>query len=77
MSWQIVAMYAVAAVLVVTGAGLLLALARPSGPAKVYVFRMVGIMALAAGALLAFGAWSMHGWSAASDPSPSSTTAPA
>ena len=58
-------MYAVAAVLTLTGAGLLLSLARPSGPAKVYVFRMVGIMALAAGILLAFGAWSMHGWSVA------------
>ena len=37
-------MYAVAAALTLTGLGLLLSLARPSGPAKVYVFRMVGII---------------------------------
>ena len=40
-------------------AGLLLALIRPSGPAKVYVFRMTGIMALAAGAVLAMSATAM------------------
>ena len=56
-------MYAVGAVLTLVGAGLLLSLARPAGPARVYVFRMVGIMALAAGIVLVFSAWSMHGWS--------------
>ena len=62
MTLQVVIMYAVAAVLVLIGAGLLLALTRPSGPAKVYVFRMVGIMALAAAAVLAMSATAMwHG----------------
>ena len=63
MTWQIIAMYAVAAVLALVGAGLLLALVRPSGPAKVYVFRMAGIMALAAGILLACSATAMWQWS--------------
>lgn len=63
MTLQIAIMYAVAAVLVLTGAGLLLALARPSGPAKVYVFRMAGIMLLAGGAVLAMSATAMWQWS--------------
>ena len=63
MTWQTLAMFAVAAVLTLVGAGLLLALARPSGPAKVYVFRMTGIMALAAGAVLAMSASAMWRWS--------------
>ena len=65
MSWQVLIMFAVAALLSVAGAGLLLALARPSGPAKVYVFRMAGIMALAAGVVLAFSALSMWRWETA------------
>ncbi|WP_425230548.1 hypothetical protein [Sphingomonas sp.] len=73
MTWQVLAMYAVAAALCLAGAGLLLALAQPSGPAKIYVFRMVGVMALAAGAVLAFSAWSMQRWS--SEPPPPSTAA--
>jgi len=64
MSWQILIMYAVAAVFAALGAGLLLALARPSGPAKIYVFRMAGIMALSLGAVLAFSATAMWRWSA-------------
>lgn len=64
MSWQVLIMAAVAAVLTLVGTGLLLALTRPSGPAKVYVFRMVGIMALSAGVVLAYSAWSMHRWEA-------------
>ena len=63
MSWQVVIMFAVAAVLALVGLGLLVALARPSGPAKVYVFRMVGIMALMAGIVLAFSASAMWQWS--------------
>lgn len=59
MTWQVAVMYAVAAVLTLVGAGLLLALARPSGPAKVYVFRMTGIMALAGGMVLAMSATAM------------------
>lgn len=65
MSWQVPVMYAVAALLALVGAGLLLSLVRPSGPGKVYAFRMVGIMALAAGIVLAFSAWSMQEWSVA------------
>ena len=66
MSWQVVIMYAVAAVLTLAGVGLLVALVRPSGPAKVYVFRMAGIMLVAAGLVLGYSAWSMAGWEAAS-----------
>ena len=63
MTLQVAIMYAVAAVIGVVGAGLLLALTRPSGPAKVYVFRMVGIMALSAAAVLAMSATAMWRWS--------------
>ena len=63
MSLQIAIMYAVAAVFAVVGAGLLLSLARPAGPAKIYVYRMVGIMALALGAVLAMSATAMWQWS--------------
>jgi hypothetical protein len=62
-SWQIIIMFAVAAVFSLLGFGLLLALARPAGPAKVYVFRMVGIMALSLGVVLAFSATAMWQWS--------------
>lgn len=64
MSWQILIMYAVAAVFILVGAGLLLALFRTLGPAKVYVYRMVGIMALSLGIVLAFSATAMWEWSA-------------
>ena len=63
MSWQVVIMFAVAAVLALIGAGLLLALTRPSGPAKVYVFRMAGIMLVMAGIVLAASAAAMRQWS--------------
>jgi hypothetical protein len=63
MSWQVLIMFAVAGVLALIGAGLLLALVRPSGPAKVYVFRMAGIMLLAAGVVLACSAGAMWQWS--------------
>ena len=63
MSWQVLAMYAVAAVFGLTGAGLLLSLIRPQPPARVYVYRMVGIMALAAGIVLTFSATAMWQWS--------------
>ncbi|HCB76450.1 MAG TPA: hypothetical protein DEP91_09800 [Sphingomonas bacterium] len=56
MNWSLVAMYAVAAVLVFTGIGLIAALARPASPGRVYAFRMIGIMALAGGAVLAMSA---------------------
>ena len=63
MTWQVVAMFAVAATLALVGLALLVSLARPSGPAKVYVFRMAGIMALMAGIVLAFSASAMWQWS--------------
>jgi hypothetical protein len=65
MSWQVLIMFAVAAVLGLVGAGLLLALTRPSGPAKVYVFRMAGIMLLAAAVVLAMSAAAMWQWETA------------
>ena len=64
MSWQIIIMYGVAALFSLIGAYMLLALIRPAGPAKVYVFRMVGIMALSAGIVLAMSATAMWQWSA-------------
>ncbi|MCC2979359.1 MULTISPECIES: hypothetical protein [unclassified Sphingomonas] len=63
MSWQIMAMYLVALVFAVTGAGLLLALARPRSEGQVYAFRMIGIMALAGGVVLAMSATAMWQWS--------------
>ena len=65
MSWQVLIMYVVAVVFTVIGAVLLIALTRPAGPAKVYVFRMVGIMALSLGIVLAMSATAMWQWSAA------------
>ena len=64
MPFQAAIMFGVAGVLALVGAGLLIALTRPSGPAKVYVFRMAGIMALAAAAVLAMSATAMWRWSA-------------
>ncbi|MEG3123270.1 hypothetical protein [Sphingomonas sp. GB1N7] len=66
MSWQILIMFAVGGVLTLIGAGLLLALTRPAGPAKVYVYRMVGIMAVSGGVVLAMSAAAMWDWSAVS-----------
>lgn len=56
-------MYAVATVFCVLGAGLLLALARPRTAGQVYAFRMVGIMALSGGVVLAMSATAMWQWS--------------
>ncbi|WP_174278617.1 hypothetical protein [Sphingomonas bacterium] len=64
MTWQVIIMYTVAGLLALVGAGLLLLLVRPQGPAAVYVYRMAGIMALAAGLVLAFSAHAMQVWSA-------------
>ena len=63
MSWQIIAMYLVALVFALVGAGLLLALARPRSEGQVYAFRMIGIMALAGGIVLAMSATAMWQWS--------------
>jgi hypothetical protein len=63
MTYQVAIMYAVAAVFVLIGAGLLLALLRPASEGRVYAFRMVGIMALAMGVVLAASASAMWRWS--------------
>ncbi len=63
MSWQALIMYAVALVLALVGAALLLALARPRSAGQVYAFRMIGIMALAGGVVLAMSATAMWQWS--------------
>ena len=63
MSLHIIIMFAVAAVFTLVGIGLLLSLLRPAGPAKIYVYRMVGIMALAFGIVLALSASAMWQWS--------------
>ena len=62
MTLQILIMYAVAAIFGLLGAGLILALTRPAGPAKIYVFRMVGIIALALCVVLATSATAMWQW---------------
>ena len=63
MPLESIIMYAVAAVFVCVGAGLLLALAKPRTPGQVYAFRMVGIMALSGGVVLAMSATAMWRWS--------------
>ncbi|WP_242149380.1 hypothetical protein [Sphingomonas sp. BAUL-RG-20F-R05-02] len=63
MTYQVVIMYVVAALFALIGAGLLLALLRTSGAGKVYAFRMVGIMAVALGFVLAMSATAMWRWS--------------
>lgn len=63
MTMGIAIMYAVAAVFTLIGAGLLLALLRPASAARVYAFRMVGIMALSLGVVLLMSASAMWRWS--------------
>jgi membrane-associated PAP2 superfamily phosphatase len=65
MTLQVQIMYIVAAVFTLLGVGLLLRLIRPAGPAMVYVFRMVGIMAVSLGIVLAISATAMWNWSVA------------
>ncbi|PVE58089.1 hypothetical protein DC429_08265 [Arthrobacter sp. TPD3018] len=57
-------MFAVAAVFGLAGLWLLLQLRRPQGPARVYVYRMAGIMMVAGGIVLGFSAYAMWQWSA-------------
>ena len=64
MNWQILIMFAVATAFALTGAGLLVALARPRSAGQVYAFRMIGIMALAGAVVLAMSAGQMWQWSA-------------
>ena len=63
MRLEVAIMYVVAAVLGLVGTGLLLSLIRPAGPAKVYVYRMAGIMLVAAALVLAASATAMWQWS--------------
>ena len=65
MSLSIGIMYAVAALFTALGAGLLLMLIRQPSEAKVYAFRMVGIMALSLGIVLLMSASAMWRWSVA------------
>ena len=59
MSWGVIIMFAVAAVLSLIGAGLLIALTTTRSPGKVYTFRMVGIMTLSGGIVLGVSAYAM------------------
>ncbi len=65
MTLSIAIMYGVAALFTVIGISLLLALVRKRSEAKVYAFRMVGIMALSLGLVLAMSATAMWRWSLA------------
>ena len=58
-----IVMYVVAAVFSIVGIGLLVALARPRTAGQVYAFRMIGIMALSGGVVLAMSATAMWRWS--------------
>ncbi|GGB17990.1 hypothetical protein GCM10011380_04410 [Sphingomonas metalli] len=64
MSYAVGVMYVVAAVLATVGIALLVSLAGPSRTERqVYAFRMIGIMATAAGIVLAMSATAMWRWS--------------
>lgn len=63
MPLQSLIMFAVAAVFALVGLWLLWQLRRPQGPARVYVYRMVGIMAVSLAIVLAFSAHAMWRWS--------------
>ncbi|MEH3047451.1 hypothetical protein [Sphingomonas adhaesiva] len=60
---QAAIMFAVAIVLALAGAWLLLRLRRPQSEARVYAYRMTGIMALAGGIVLAMSATAIWQWS--------------
>ena len=65
MTVSIVIMYVVAALFGASGTAVLLALIRETSEAKVYAFRMVGIMALSLCIVLAMSATAMWRWSMA------------
>ena len=65
MTLSIAIMYGVATLFTVIGVALLLLLIRQTSEAKVYAFRMVGIMALSLGLVLAMSATAMWRWSLA------------
>ncbi|MEG3163252.1 hypothetical protein U1701_01460 [Sphingomonas sp. PB2P19] len=65
MSWQVLIMYAVAAVFGLVGIGCLIRLASPRvTQGQVYAFRMIGIMLVSGAIVLGFSAGAMHQWAA-------------
>ncbi len=68
MPLQSLIMFIVAAVFGLVGTGLLIALRKPQAPARVYVYRMVGIMAVSIAIVLAFSAHAMWQWSVTPSP---------
>ena len=58
-------MYGVAAIFTALGVVLLLGLIRETKERKIYAYRMVGIMALSLGLVLAMSATAMWRWSVA------------
>ncbi len=56
-------MFAVAAVFALAGTWLLWQLRRPLAEARIYAYRMTGVMALSGGIVLAMSAWAMWRWS--------------
>ena len=65
MSYNVVVMYVVAAVLGIAGIVLLLRLRGNLSERQVYAYRMIGIMAASAGIVLAMSATAMWRWSMA------------
>ena len=65
MSYNVVVMYVVAAVLGIAGVVLLLRLRGNLSERQVYAYRMIGIMAGSAGIVLAMSATAMWRWSMA------------
>ncbi|WP_242096324.1 MULTISPECIES: hypothetical protein [unclassified Sphingomonas] len=62
MTWQVGIMFTVAGLFTLIGIAMLVSLAWPTAPARVYVFRMVGIMLVAAGFVLGLSADAMWSW---------------
>lgn len=66
MTYAVIIMAAVAAAFTLLGVVLLARLASPAlSQRRTYAYRMIGIMALSGGVVLAFSAAAMHRWSAA------------
>ena len=64
MSYNVVVMFAVAALLTVAGVVMLLRIGKArTTERQVYAFRMVGIMLVSAGVVLAMSAGAMWSWS--------------
>lgn len=68
MPLQSLIMFAVAAVSGLAGAWMLLQLRHAQPPARVYVYRMAGIMAVSLAIVLAFSAHAMWQWSVPASP---------